>query len=154
MKSAALYNIESFEIVDTKGDDVAGTETEVKSYLQCLYDVIERLGYNRCFGIDRMIFSYISCAVICRHRKMTFILIGWAVANCYTRIYMGVHYPGDIMAGVLIGSKRQTLAYSFDSAHAYLFCHRCGGVMSLAASPERWPEEMMIPVLRIFVNFA
>lgn len=31
------------------------------------------------------------------------LLFAWAVLVSYTRIYLGVHYPGDILAGVLLG---------------------------------------------------
>ena len=30
-------------------------------------------------------------------------LFGWAFVSSYTRIYIGVHYPGDIFAGALLG---------------------------------------------------
>ncbi|WP_035727694.1 phosphatase PAP2 family protein [Eisenibacter elegans] len=30
-------------------------------------------------------------------------LFGWAVLVSYTRIYLGVHYPADILAGALVG---------------------------------------------------
>lgn len=31
-------------------------------------------------------------------------LILWALMTCYSRIYLGVHYPGDILGGILIGA--------------------------------------------------
>lgn len=31
-------------------------------------------------------------------------LIGWAVIVSYSRVYLGVHYPGDILVGGLIGT--------------------------------------------------
>lgn len=37
-----------------------------------------------------------------RYRWM-WILFVWAVVMTYTRIYLGVHYPGDILVGMLIG---------------------------------------------------
>jgi len=37
-----------------------------------------------------------------RYRWM-WILFVWAVVMTYTRIYLGVHYPGDIIIGMLIG---------------------------------------------------
>lgn len=36
-------------------------------------------------------------------RRLTIVLIGWSLANCWTRLYLGVHYPSDILCGLLIG---------------------------------------------------
>lgn len=30
-------------------------------------------------------------------------MISWSLVNCWTRVYLGVHYPGDILCGVLWG---------------------------------------------------
>jgi undecaprenyl-diphosphatase len=38
-----------------------------------------------------------------RYRWM-FLLFIWAAFVSYTRIYLGVHYPGDIIAGALVGA--------------------------------------------------
>ncbi len=38
-----------------------------------------------------------------KNRKFTFFIIPWALLICYTRIYLGLHYPGDILGGIIIG---------------------------------------------------
>lgn len=42
-------------------------------------------------------------ALILRHRLVTISLLAWATLQCYSRVYLGVHYPGDILGGVIVG---------------------------------------------------
>jgi undecaprenyl-diphosphatase len=39
-----------------------------------------------------------------RYRWYTIFILFWAALNSYSRIYMGLHYPGDILGGLLLGS--------------------------------------------------
>ena len=48
-----------------------------------------------------------------RLRVMGSLLILWALLNCYSRIYLGVHYPGDILGGLLVGIFSFTVIYKF-----------------------------------------
>lgn len=42
-------------------------------------------------------------SLLFRNRAYTIGIFLWALVNSYSRIYMGVHYPGDILGGLLIG---------------------------------------------------
>ena len=35
----------------------------------------------------------------------------WAFTNSYTRLYLGLHYPGDLVAGAIIGGFGGWLFY-------------------------------------------
>jgi len=45
--------------------------------------------------------SFVS--LLFRNRKLSLFLFSWAVLVSYSRIYLGVHYPGDIIVGTAIG---------------------------------------------------
>jgi undecaprenyl-diphosphatase len=48
-----------------------------------------------------------------RNRRLTTFIFSWAFINSCTRIYLGVHYPGDLLVGAIIGSAISVLVYYF-----------------------------------------
>lgn len=42
--------------------------------------------------------------LLIRDRIFTVAILLWALLNCYTRLYLGLHYPSDILCGILFGS--------------------------------------------------
>lgn len=42
-------------------------------------------------------------ALLMRHRVVTLSMFTWALLQCYSRVYLGVHYPGDILGGIIVG---------------------------------------------------
>jgi undecaprenyl-diphosphatase len=54
------------------------------------------------------------CWTILRSRyKWMWLLFIWASLMTYSRIYLGVHYPGDILVGMLVGIFASFLALAF-----------------------------------------
>lgn len=46
-----------------------------------------------------------------RSRLLSTALVLWSLVNCWTRLYLGVHFPGDILCGLLWGAIGASLAY-------------------------------------------
>lgn len=50
-------------------------------------------------------------ALLYRNKYATVALMLWVALNCYSRMYLGVHYPADIIGGLAIGAMMATLTY-------------------------------------------
>lgn len=48
-----------------------------------------------------------------RSRLLTCAMVIWSLTNCWTRLYLGVHYPGDILVGLCWGAFAGCVAYWF-----------------------------------------
>ena len=69
-----------------------------------------RYGFPSChaantFGLAFFIFF------LFRERWLTFFMMAWAIFTCYSRVYLGVHYPGDLLAGTVVGLAGAYLMY-------------------------------------------
>lgn len=49
--------------------------------------------------------------LLLRKRWLTVYMVFWALLTCYSRAYLGVHYPGDLLVGALVGSAGAFLMY-------------------------------------------
>ena len=52
-------------------------------------------------------------SLLMRQRLFTIFMVCWSLTNCYTRLYLGVHYPGDITVGLLWGGLVGWRVYRF-----------------------------------------
>ena len=50
-------------------------------------------------------------SLVFRQRLYGFFVFLWAALIAYSRIYLGVHYPGDILAGIIIGLLSALILY-------------------------------------------
>lgn len=76
---------------------------------------------------------YFSC--LFRSRLLTVSLISWSLVNCWTRLYLGVHYPSDIVCGLLFGALAGFVVYSFYRKVCLSMLSR-----SVADSPARYTK--------------
>lgn len=61
-------------------------------------------------------------SLLIRNRTFTVAIILWSLVNCWTRMYLGLHYPGDIIVGLTWGAIVGMIVY-FLYIKAYLRMH-------------------------------
>lgn len=50
-------------------------------------------------------------SLLVRSRLLTTTMLLWSVLNCFTRLYLGFHYPSDILVGMAWGAVVGTFTY-------------------------------------------
>lgn len=83
---------------------LASTLHTVNDYRGGMYGFASSHAANS-FGIALII------SLMMRSRPATTALTLWAMLQCYSRIYLGVHYLGDIAAGTIIGLLAAWVVY-------------------------------------------
>lgn len=73
-----------------------------------------RYGFPSCHGANTFALAMF-LSLIFKKRAITIWLFAWCILVSYSRIYLGVHYPGDIIAGYCIGGIFAVFLY-----HVYM----------------------------------
>lgn len=84
---------------------LAGLVHTVRGYTGGLY------GFVSSHAADTMAAALLF-ALLWRNKYATGGLMLWVALNCYSRMYLGVHYPGDILGGLMVGALSATAAYA------------------------------------------
>ena len=61
-------------------------------------------------GVSTFSIAIFFCWLV-RSWALNFTLIIWSLTNCWTRLYLGVHFPGDILVGLTWGFIVGTSVY-------------------------------------------
>lgn len=80
----------------SRDPELEGMVELVKNYRGGLYGFVSSHAANS-FGLALL------TSLLFRNRVFTAFIFLWAIINAYSRIYLGVHYPGDILGGILVG---------------------------------------------------
>lgn len=96
-----------------------------------------RYGFPSChaantFGLAAIVY------MITRNRLTTITLALWAILNCYSRMYLGVHYPGDILAGACVGCLCAFSAYYLCGYFYTQITHKTFSSATKAKRPQDW----------------
>ena len=50
-------------------------------------------------------------SLLIRNKALSLSMLAWAAINSYSRIYLGVHFPGDILCGAILGTIIGSITY-------------------------------------------
>jgi len=83
--------------------------------LKYTIDVVEnyretKYGFFSAHAANTMSLAVFLCLLV-RSKLMSITLIVWSLLNCLTRLYLGVHYPSDILVGLAWGVVVGVLMY-------------------------------------------
>lgn len=87
-----------------------------------------KYGFPSCHAANTFAFATF-IALVFRNRWVSMTVVLWAIFNCYSRIYLGVHYPGDLLVGGCIGALYGCLMFGVMSA--------CVKYLSFFSTPKR-----------------
>ena len=67
-------------------------------------------GFPSCHAANTFALATLVSFYLKRRATVIFLFI-WAIITCYSRIYLAAHYPGDLLAGALLGAAVAYVVY-------------------------------------------
>ena len=98
----------------THSSDIADLVHVVNNYRGGMYGFVSSHAAN-VFGVATFLSSQF------KHFRWSLLLFAWAALVAYSRIYLGVHYPLDIVCGAALGALTGTQCYVFKVRTAVYF---------------------------------
>ncbi len=61
-------------------------------------------------------------SLLIRNKVFVIAMVVWSLVNCWTRMYLGLHYPSDIIVGLIWGGIAGSVAYFiYIKAYSHIF---------------------------------
>lgn len=84
-------------------------DNPLSQYLRVVHGVPSSYSFPSCHASNTFALA-VFISLVLRRKFFTAFLLTWAVIVCFSRAYLAVHYPSDLLVGALIGS---TIAFAF-----------------------------------------
>lgn len=85
---------------------------EIKEHMRFIADGCGRFGYFSAHAASSMAAAvFLGLSLQKWYKYLPFLLLLWAVITAYSRIYLGVHYPLDVVSGMAFGGLTGWLFY-------------------------------------------
>ncbi len=99
----------------------ANTENPISAWVHIVENYRGgRYGFPSCHAANSFALAT-STSLMLKVRWYTWFIFIWALFQCYTRVYLGVHYPGDLLVGACVGSMWGFLAYYFTRRYSRVY---------------------------------
>ncbi len=95
-------------------------------------------------------------SLLVRNKVFVITMVSWSLVNCWTRMYLGLHYPSDILAGLVWGSISGSLAY-YVYIKSYLHIYKDFNYISsryTSTGYNRFDADIVLLVLILTLLFA
>lgn len=87
-------------------------EPAIMDQVQLVHDYAGGLyGFVSNHAANTMACALMFCWIY-RNKTATLCMMTWVALNCYSRMYLGVHYPGDILGGLIMGSLVASVVFA------------------------------------------
>lgn len=96
-------------------------------------------------------------ALVMRHRGLSLALYAWALVSCYSRIYVGAHFIGDILVGAVLGMIIAKIAYEFylrAALHFFVISHHNKWTLKQGLGKMFGQSEPVVVALTFWITIA
>lgn len=70
----------------------------------------DKFSFFSAHAANTMSIAIFFCLLV-RSKVLNYTLFSWSLINCWTRLYLGMHYPSDIICGILWGCVAGAIGY-------------------------------------------
>lgn len=95
-------------------------------------------------------------SLLVRNKVFVVTMVSWSLINCWTRMYLGLHYPSDILVGLIWGGVSGSLAY-YIYIKSYLHIYKDFNYISsryTSTGYNRFDADIVLLVLILTLLFA